>query len=60
MSAFRNTVLAAEPRYADLPPGVGFAPKDEPSWRDIDLLGRVLGRVIVEQEGGGLLEAEEE
>ncbi len=28
--------------------------------RDIDLLGRVLGRVIVEQEGEGLLGAEEE
>ncbi len=60
MSAFRNTILGADPGYADLPPGVGFAPKDEPLRRDIDLLGRVLGRVIVEQEGEGLLGTEEE
>ncbi|MDQ4002319.1 MAG: hypothetical protein M3259_00575, partial [Actinomycetota bacterium] len=60
MSAFRNTVLGTDPKYADLAPGGGFAPKDEPLRRDIDLLGRVLGRVIVEQEGEGLLGAEEE
>ena len=46
--------------YADLPPGVGFAPKDEPLRRDINLLGRVLGQVLIEQEGRGLFETEEE
>jgi phosphoenolpyruvate carboxylase len=46
--------------YADLPPGVGFEPKDEPLRRDINLLGRVLGRVLIEQEGKGLFETEEE
>ena len=46
--------------YADLPPGVGFEPKDEPLRRDINLLGRVLGRVLIEQEGQGLFETEEE
>jgi phosphoenolpyruvate carboxylase len=46
--------------YADLPPGVGFAPKDEPLRRDINLLGRVLGQVLIEQEGRRLFEAEEE
>ena len=46
--------------YADLPPGVGFEPKDEPLRRDINLLGRVLGRVLIEQEGEGLFETEEE
>ena len=46
--------------YADLPPGIGFAAKDEPLRRDINLLGRVLGRVIVEQEGKSLFGAEEE
>jgi len=35
--------------FADLPPGVGFEPKDEPLRRDINLLGRVLGRVLIEQ-----------
>jgi hypothetical protein len=48
------------PDFADLPPGVGFEPKDEPLRRDINLLGRVLGQVIVEQEGKGLFGAEEE
>jgi phosphoenolpyruvate carboxylase len=38
VSAFRNTIVGADPGYADLPPGVGFAPKDEPLRRDIDLL----------------------
>jgi phosphoenolpyruvate carboxylase len=46
--------------YADLPPGVGFEPKDAPLRRDINLLGRVLGRVLIEQEGQGLFETEEE
>jgi phosphoenolpyruvate carboxylase len=46
--------------YADLPPGVGFAPKDEPLRRDINLLGRVLGQVLIEQEGRRLFDAEEE
>ena len=46
--------------FADLPPGVGFEPKDEPLRRDINLLGRLLGQVIVEQEGKGLFGTEEE
>jgi len=46
--------------YADLPPGVGFAPKDEPLRRDINLLGRVLGQVLIEQEGRRLFDTEEE
>jgi phosphoenolpyruvate carboxylase len=46
--------------YADLPPGVGFEPKDAPLRRDINLLGRVLGRVLIEQEGQELFETEEE
>src|ERR671921_310950 len=53
-----TTVPQAE--YADLPPGVGFEPKDEPLRRDINLLGRVLGQVLIEQEGEGLFDAEEE
>lgn len=57
----RQTTQAA-PRagYADLPPGVGFAPKDEPLRRDINLLGRLLGQVLIEQEGRRLFDAEEE
>ncbi len=50
----------SRPDFADLPPGVGFEPKDEPLRRDINLLGRILGQVIVEQEGKGLFGAEEE
>ena len=46
--------------YADLPPGVGFESKDEPLRREINLLGRVLGRVLLEQEGRRHFEAEEE
>src|SRR5215210_5803427 len=46
--------------YADLPPGIGFEPKDEPRRRDINLLGRVLGRILIEQEGEDLFETEEE
>ena len=51
---------SSRPDFADLPPGVGFEPKDEPLRRDINLLGRILGQVIVEQEGKGLFGAEEE
>jgi phosphoenolpyruvate carboxylase len=59
--AFRDG-SAAVPRggYADLPPGIGFEPKDEPLRRDINLLGRVLGRILIEQEGEELFETEEE
>ena len=46
--------------YADLPPGIGFEPKDEPLRRDINLLGRVLGRILIEQEGEDLFKTEEE
>ena len=49
-----------EAGYADLPPGVGFEHKDEPLRRDINLLGRVLGRILVEQEGEKMFETEEE
>ena len=49
-----------EAGYADLPPGVGFDERDEPLRRDINLLGRVLGQVLIEQEGKGLFGAEEE
>jgi phosphoenolpyruvate carboxylase len=52
--------MVPEAGYADLPPGIGFEPKDEPLRRDINLLGRVLGRVLIEQEGEGLFEMEEE
>ena len=51
---------APETGYADLPPGIGFEPKDEPLRRDINLLGRVLGQVLIEQEGEELFETEEE
>jgi phosphoenolpyruvate carboxylase len=59
--AFRDESRAV-PRagYADLPPGIGFEPKDEPLRRDINLLGRVLGRILIEQEGEELFETEEE
>ncbi len=49
-----------EAGYAELPPGVGFEPKDEPLRRDINLLGRVLGRILIEQEGEVHFAAEEE
>jgi phosphoenolpyruvate carboxylase len=52
--------MVPEAGYADLPPGIGFEPKDEPLRRDINLLGRVLGRILIEQEGKDLFEAEEE
>jgi len=51
---------APETGYADLPPGIGFEPKDEPLRRDINLLGRVLDQVLIEQEGEELFETEEE
>jgi phosphoenolpyruvate carboxylase len=50
----------SEAGYADLPPGIGFKPKDEPLRRDINLLGRVLGRILIEQEGIAFCETEEE
>ena len=46
--------------YVDLPPGVGLENKDEPLRRDINLLGRLLGQVLIEQEGEDLFETEEE
>jgi phosphoenolpyruvate carboxylase len=55
-----RSTRAPEEGYADLPPGVGFEPKDEPLRRDINLLGEVLGQVLIEQEGKGLFDAEEE
>src|SRR5215210_5416846 len=56
----QRSTRAPEGGYADLPPGVGFEPKDEPLRRDINLLGEVLGRVLIEQEGKGLFDTEEE
>ncbi len=50
----------SRPDFANLPPGVSFERKDEPLRRNINLLGRILGQVIVEQEGKGLFGAEEE
>ncbi|MGI9049926.1 MAG: phosphoenolpyruvate carboxylase [Rubrobacteraceae bacterium] len=55
-----QTTLAPEAGYADLPPGIGFDKTDEPLRRDINLLGRVLGQVLIEQEGKSLFGAEEE
>src|SRR5918911_1937580 len=45
---------------AALPPGIGLEQKDEPLRRDINLLGRMLGRILIEQEGEELFETEEE
>ncbi len=56
----RSVETPAGAEYADLPPGIGFEPKDEPLRRDINLLGRVLGRVLLEQEGPDLFGTEEE
>src|SRR5215211_3616890 len=56
----QRSVRAPEAGYADLPPGIGFAPKDEPLRQDINLLGRVLGQVLIEQEGEDLFATEEE
>ena len=39
---------------------MGFDEKDEPLRRDINLLGRVLGEVLVEQEGQEIFDIEEE
>jgi phosphoenolpyruvate carboxylase len=55
-----GSTVAAGAGYADLPPGVGFEPKDEPLRRDINLLGGMLGRVLMEQEGKDLFATEEE
>ncbi len=55
-----NLVHAPKSGYAELPPGVGFDENDEPLRRDINLLGRVLGEVLVEQEGRKLFDIEEE
>ena len=60
MDIRERSTTAPQAEYADLPPGVGFEPKDEPLRRDINLLGRVLGQVLIEQEGEGLFDAEEE
>ncbi len=60
MDIRERSTTAPQSEYADLPPGVGFEPKDEPLRRDINLLGRVLGQVLIEQEGEGLFDAEEE
>jgi phosphoenolpyruvate carboxylase len=56
----QRSARAPEAGYADLPPGIGFEPKDEPLRRDINLLGRVLGQVLIEQEGEALFGTEEE
>jgi phosphoenolpyruvate carboxylase len=56
----QRSARAPEAGYADLPPGIGFEPKDEPLRRDINLLGRVLGQVLIEQEGEELFGTEEE
>ncbi len=60
VSIREQSTRAPRAGYADLPPGVGFEPKDEPLRRDINLLGRLLGQVLIEQEGRELFEAEEE
>src|ERR671919_3173908 len=60
MNIRERSTMAPQAEYADLPPGVGFEPKDEPLRRDINLLGRVLGQILIEQEGKGLFDAEEE
>src|SRR5215213_5629642 len=60
MNIGEQSTTAPQAEYADLPPGIGFEPKDEPLRRDINLLGRVLGQVLIEQEGEGLFDAEEE
>src|SRR5215216_310398 len=60
MDIGERSTTAPQAEYADLPPGVDFEPKDEPLRRDINLLGRVLGQVLIEQEGEGLFDAEEE
>ncbi|MGB3683181.1 MAG: phosphoenolpyruvate carboxylase [Rubrobacteraceae bacterium] len=56
----REALRAPGSGYAELPPGVGFDTKDEPLRRDINLLGQVLGQVLIEQEGQKLFGGEEE
>lgn len=56
----RQPTRGSHPDFVDLAPGVSFELKDEPLRRDINLLGRILGQIIVEQEGKGLFGAEEE
>lgn len=56
----RNSGRAPEAGYAELPPGIGFDAKDEPLRQDINLLGHVLGQVLIEQEGRELFGTEEE
>src|SRR5215211_2324028 len=60
MDIRERSTTAPQAGYADLPRGGGFEPKDEPLRRDINLLGRVLGQVLIEQEGEELFETEEE
>src|ERR671927_1844432 len=60
MSLFGQSIMGSPSDFADLPPGIGFEPKDEPLRRDINLLGRMLGRILIEQEGEELFETEEE
>lgn len=60
MSFPHRSLRLPETEYADLPPGVSFASKDEPLRRDINLLGRILGTVLIEQEGRIFFEVEEE
>src|SRR3712207_2819840 len=60
MTIRERSTTAPGAGYADLPPGVGFEPKDEPLRRDANLLGRVLGQVLIEQAGEDLFDAEEE
>src|SRR5829696_3415247 len=50
MNIGERSTTAPQAEYADLPPGIGFEPKDEPLRRDINLLGRVLGQVLIEEE----------
>jgi phosphoenolpyruvate carboxylase len=60
MSVSEQFIKSFQSDFADLPPGVGFEPKDEPLRRDINVLRRILGQVITEQEGKGLFGTEEE
>ena len=59
MNIRERSTAAPEVGYADLPPGVGFEPKDEPLRRDTNLIGRVLVQVLIEQAGADLFDAEE-
>lgn len=55
-----NLSQASKSGYAELPPDYGLEAKDESLRKDINLLGRVLGEVLVEQEGQHLFGIEEE